>query len=654
MHDKVHTGRWGWKVAGVILLAAVVSFGLLLTSALPSDYVQKKALGWGQSRLGRDVSLEGPLTINWDWFTPHIRAKKLRIANMPGMRDPYMLDISQIDFTLRLWPLLRGRLEIPQLHIQNPQMFLEKKTAQLKNWDFPPASEATAVKKAVVPEERSDFPILGVIRVNGGKIVYKDHPRDLDMTLHVDTVKGKGEEDESFALKGEGVLEEQKFTLKAAGGSLELLRDTNKEFPLAFEIDVAQTIFSLDGTFTDPVQLQGLDATLNLQGRNLADLFYLLHIPFPPTPAYNLKGHLEKQGDQWTFTKFSGRVGNSDLSGTVVYNTENERPLLTGNLFSKRMDVADLGGLIGMSPAKNSQGNKKGGILPDVPINLKRLRAGDMDLNLTAAKLHAPGWPLSDMKTHISLKNGLLVLKPLQFGVADGVVKGFIQMNGRKAVPQVKMDVILRGLSLRRFFTGTHFEAFSKGYFGGQVVMEGPGSSLKQVLGKSDGHIVLILAGGKISRLLIEAADIDIAELMPLLLGKDKTTDIRCGIADFNARDGQLKSELFLLDTTDTNLQGKVEVDLERETIDASLDAHPKDISLLSLQSKILLKGKLNKPTIMIDPVSTGLRGLGAVALGTIAPVAALLPFIELGGGRDADCNQLILDAQGSSKQSAR
>ena len=138
------------------------------------------------------------------------------------------------------------------------------------------------------------------------------------------------------------------------------------------------------------------------------------------------------------------------------------------------------------------------------------------------------------------------------------------------------------------------------------------------------------------------AANLDIAKMAPLFFGKDKTTDIRCGAGDFVVADGLLTSQVFVLDTEASNLQGKAMINLKDETINASIEARPKDPSLLALQSKVLIAGKLRSPAVTIDPLSTGMRGAAAIALGAIAPVLAFLPFIEPATGKDSNCSALL------------
>lgn len=625
-----------WSIGIILALAVIAGSAVVAADILLNDQAATRI----STKIGREVSIGGPIDIKWRW-TPHIRARGIRLANAPGAQDPYMVDIAEADFTVKIWKLLYGRLEIPEIELRQPKVILEREDEDTRNWDLPFASSKNAAINAALPSDRHDMPIIGRIRITEGQLIYRDRPRKLDLDLGIDIARGQTRKDAHFTLKGTGKLADRDFKLTAEGGSLEMLRDARRDYPLALTIEFGATKIALDGTFRDPVQLKGLDSSLKMSGDSLADLFYVTGIPLPITPAYTLEGRLGKTDGVWTFEDFRGTVGGSDLSGRLVYDTDRERSLLSGMLLSDTLDVKDLGGFIGLSSKAPPQGGR---LLPDVPIELARLRAADIDIAFKANRLNAPGWPLSAMDTKIRLNDGLLEFDPISFGLAGGTVSGALSFNGRTDVPDVKIGLDLKNLGLRQFLKNARFNELSEGRFGGHIDLRGHGKSLAQVLGDSDGHVTLIMAGGRISLVVVEAADIDIAQLMPLILGKkNKTTPVHCAVADFTVKSGVLNSKIFVLDTGDSNIQGKAKVDLEKETINASIDAHPKDSSPLALQSKILLTGNLKKPGVMIDPVSTGLRGAAAVAAGAVlTPFAAILPFIEMEKGKDSNCAKLI------------
>jgi len=235
----------------------------------------------------------------------------------------------------------------------------------------------------------------------------------------------------------------------------------------------------------------------------------------------------------------------------------------------------------------------------------------------------------------------LLEMKPLRFGLADGKADGFMVLDGRKDVPAAQIDMAFEKLSLKSFFNGKKFGALSNGVFDARTKLTGDGASMAKILGNSNGRIAVVLPSGQVSLLLVRAADLDV-KLIPLLVGKDKTTNIRCGVGDFAVNNGMLNSQIFVLDTEASNIKGKAQINLKNEAMDASIEARSKDPSLLALQSKILIVGKLRDPHVTIDPLSTGVRGAAAVALAALAPVVAFLPFIEPGTGKNSNCSALL------------
>ena len=109
------------------------------------------------------------------------------------------------------------------------------------------------------------------------------------------------------------------------------------------------------GSISSLADLAGIDATFDLQGQNLDDLYKLLGVVLPSTPPYKLRGKLDKQDKLWAVSQIQGMLGKSDLSGALSFDQSAAVPLLTGKVQSKVMDFADLGSVIGMAPSGRRQ-----------------------------------------------------------------------------------------------------------------------------------------------------------------------------------------------------------------------------------------------------------------------------------------------------------
>jgi uncharacterized protein involved in outer membrane biogenesis len=642
----------------VVLILLLLIVAVLWGPALIQSLVGSRA----SSALGRDFSIE-KTHISWDWTTPHVELTGIRLGNIPKGSEPAMVGIEKLDFHIRMWKLLLGQINLPDITITKPRILLEKLDENTKNWDFPVFSQANVVKAAVIPTDRGNFPYIGTVMVRDGTLIYRDAPHKITMNLAIDVAEGNGGDDagQGVRLSGSGTLQEKKFELDAKGGSIAMLRGISKDpFPLNLHIVMGDTKVNVEGTFTDPVKLKGIDAKLDISGHKMSDLFYLTNIPLPPTPPYSLSGTIKEANDIWTFNNFKGRVGDSDLSGDLSYDTSGKRGFVKADLSSNKLDMADLSGFIGEPPSdkpgKTAAPEQKAAarakaassrLLPDVPINLTRLRATDMDVQLKAKRLNAPGWPIENMLVRFDLKDGLLKLDPLQFGVANGKVEGSLILDGRKDVPRVESDLVLKRLSLKQFFENAHFKQLSSGQFGGRFKITGYGKSLADVMADSDGRVILMMAGGSVSELLVDAAGLDFGKATIALLGKDKSTAIRCAIGDFGVKDGALTSDIFAFDTTISNVEGRARINLKNETIDASVEAHPKEATLAASGTPITVTGKLKNPSIGISPEALAARGGAAAALTAfLTPLAGLIPFIELGLGEDSDCRGLLNQAK--------
>jgi uncharacterized protein involved in outer membrane biogenesis len=262
----------------------------------------------------------------------------------------------------------------------------------------------------------------------------------------------------------------------------------------------------------------------------------------------------------------------------------------------------------------------------------------DADVKLKAARINAPGWPLEDMQAHLLLENGLLKLDPLNFGVADGDIRSVVSMDARRSPIRTRADITARKLTLAKLLPKVKLAEDAVGKVGGRIALTGNGNSIASMLATSDGDVAVGMGQGQISNLLMEFAGLDLAEILKFKLTHDRKIPIRCAFGDFAVADGVMTARSLAFDTSDTILVGSGTIDLGDERLDLLIRPRPKDRSLLALRTPLTVTGSFKQPNARPDFKRLGLRGAVAVALGSIAPPAALLATIELGPGKDAGC----------------
>ncbi len=570
----------------------------------------------------------------------------LSIANADWGQSPSLVKFEQAEVTIRVMPLLRGRVVLPSVHLVRPDIALEKNADGKSNWDFSQNPAGVAAAEATAPDERSEFPIIGSLRIDEGKVRYVDQPAQIAVDLDISTATGTGGAEDTVRLEGVGRLAGDLFRLRFAGGSLLSLREEIKPYPVSLAVEVGETKIGIEGTVKDPVQMKGFDTQLKLSGPSLSKLFPVLGVALPPTPAYSIEGRLTRDDTVWQFNRFAGRVGGSDLRGDLKFTTgggEEVRPRLEGQMVSAKLNFADLGGVVGGGDgAAKADPNR---VIPDTPIDLGRLRAMDADVRFEGKSITGTGLPIDNLSTHIKLTSGVAVLNPLRFGVAYGEINGALKLDGSKDVPHLELKSEIRRISLNRLLP-EKLGKESTGEFAGSIELRGTGRSTADFLGRSDGRISLFMAGGQLNLILAEIAGLDVGETLGLLLGdKQKTVPIRCAVADFDVTQGVMLTKTVVFDTTDTNIAGRGSVSLSDEGLDLVISPHPKDVSLFSLRAPILVQGSFRKPRVIPDPATLAARVGGAVALGVVlTPLAALIPLIESGLGKDSDCHGLVTE----------
>jgi uncharacterized protein involved in outer membrane biogenesis len=629
------------------ILAGVIVALALVVMVFPWDTLRGPLGRRLSDTLGRTVVFDGQLSAHFG-RTSQLVAEGVHIANTSWGSEPRMLEIKRLSLSLSLPSLLRGRLAFPELRLEEPNLLLEKNREGEANWHF--VNPQAAAIAATVPTTRTEVPIIDHIVIEEGHIAYREPARNIDIDSRVNTAVGGGSVGQSLHIAGSGTFQKTPFHLVVEGGAIEVLRDDSSPYPLHIEAHVGDTKASVTGTITDPLQMSGVDLEMHLSGQDMAATFPIFGIPIPHTPAYALVGRLQRQGDIWAFHEFSGRVGSSDLSGSLSVAPGQARAKLTATLLSQNLDSRDLSGFIGGRPGHDDASQSAERVLPNTPVNLDELRAMDMDVHFEGRHVQASGLPIDNLKARLVIDDGRAVLDPISFGLARGAVAGTVVLDGRQALPKASFDLRVDRVKFRDFFQGTRFVDQADGIIAGRVNLVGSGHSTAEILAHSDGRLAIFMGDGSFSSLAVSLVGLDIANALGLIATHDKPVAVRCMVADLSVHQGLAKADALVLDTTASAITGQGSINLGDESLDLRLSPHPKEATLLSARADVLVTGTFQQPSARIDLMVEAARGTAAAALAAfLTPLGALLPFIDLGLGEDSPCAQLIGDAKAGS-----
>lgn len=655
--------RRAWRV----LLATVLA--LLVTVAIG------EAVGWPflagplQQLLGQ--GLDRPVQISpGPGFAvrfvghPRLRATQLTVA-APGWSDaPHLLLAQDLEVELRwvdLWRARQGQpLRIHRLQAATLDVHLERQADGRASWTLgrQPAADAPP---APLPRVGSLLPGRALIHV-------RDHTQALELQARLTREADRDGADTTGAvqwlLRADGLLRQLPVQIEMDASSEPSAAPAEGSLaPLYLKLKAHVGRARLDYTGYAHDLLQGvvLDGRFKLQGPSLAAVGDLVGVTLPTTAAFQSRGSVVKQGSRWRVQVDDATIGASRLDGRFVYAGGLRVPLLTGRLGGSRLLLRDLGPVVGVAAAPAPEAAASAAplkvalhkVLPGRPFDLGALRAMDAQVEIDIASVDLNTRllePLHPLRATLGLKGGVLSVGAIDARTAQGRLTGQLGLDGRGALALWTADLRWSGLRLEQWIRQERAAAappWVSGQLNGRVTVQGRGRSTAEILATLTGTARSDLQGGVVSQLAIEAAGLDLAESLGLLVTGDRVLPVTCAVADLVADGGVWRTRTLVLDTPDSTLWVDGTVALDSETMDLRVVVSPRDLSPLALRSPLRLRGSLANPVVSVDKGPLGRKVATSLLLALLNPLAALIPLIDTGsaaaaGRGGADCQRLM------------
>ena len=650
--------RWIGGVV-IVLVLLVVCLGLIDWNAARGPLSRMLS-----HRLERQVTIGGLLQVHLFSTTPSLNVENLTISNPDWAGGGNMLVLPRLHVAVVLSRLFMGRLVLQTLELDHPKVSLLRDEKGRANWEFGNPDRASST-----PQKPTRLPPLRHFALQGGDLAVDDAIRKLTFHGMVGaTENGAGQTSEPFQLRGQGTLNKEPFKLSFEGDAL---LDIKLDHPYQFKtrIDAGPSSATLSGKIAKPFDFGGIDADIELQGHNLANLYYLTNLALPLTPPYRLSLQLHRDGNHFALDNIVGKVGASDLrgQGTVDLAEKDGRPKLTASLASQSLNLGDLGVAFGVGvPQPSEEGGKPSQapppqqqpisplLLPTFQFQFDRLRAMDAAVDFRADSVQTQKIPFQNVSFKLKLDHGILTIDPIDFQMPAGKLAGHIRLDTSGGTPDTNLDIRLSDIQLNQFKSSkSSGPPPVQGVMQGRLRVEGHGNSVHAIAADASGTVSVVLPHGDMRAAFAELAGIDVVRGLGLLLGKnDESIAIRCGIIAFQLKDGDAQAQHLVFDTTNVLVTGDGRITLDDEKLDLNLKGQPKKFRFARLRSPINIRGTLRHPSISLS--TPELIKLGAVAAGLAAiatPVAAVLAFIDPGLAKDADCAGLTDETQDMVQQ---
>jgi uncharacterized protein involved in outer membrane biogenesis len=680
------TGKVISWVVGILLLLVVVVIIVIATfdwNRLKPTINQKVS-----TELNRPFAIRGDLGVVWErnkeengwrsWVPwPHVHAEDIILGNPPEIPEVTMVHLPRVDATLAPLALLTKTVYIPWIKLVQPDARLIRLSDKNDNWTFKlaGADDKEADKQPSAWSFRMDN-----ILFDKGRITVDDKVTNADIEIIVDPLgkplpfsevsgaKPTGKDaakagDYVFGLKLQGRYNGEPLEgTGKIGGMLALRSEGDTAFPVQADVRSGSSRVALIGTINDPMKMGGVDLRLKFSGDSLGNLYDLTGVLLPDTPPFETDGHLlakidTEKGSVFRYQNFNGRIGDSDIHGSLTYSQGKPRPKLEGDLESKQLRLADLGPLIGVDSGKGAQQSKKAEenkgektvqpadkVLPYDRFETDKWDVMDADVRFKGGRIeHSGTLPLSDLSTHVILKNADLRLQPLKFGMAGGTISANIHLEGDKKPMQGTADIKARRLQLKQLMPKVESMQKTLGELNGDADIRGRGNSVAALLGSSDGNLKLLMNDGLISRNLMEIVGLNVGNYIVGQIFGDDEVRINCAAANLDLRGGVATPRIFAFDTENALINVTGTTNFASERLDLTIDPESKGIRIITLRSPLYVRGTFKNPDAGVKAGPLIARGAVAAALATlVTPAAALLALVSPSEGNQNQCQNIL------------
>jgi uncharacterized protein involved in outer membrane biogenesis len=391
------------------------------------------------------------------------------------------------------------------------------------------------------------------------------------------------------------------------------------------------------GKVEDLLSLRGVDLAVKATGREFAEIGALIGTKLPELGSFNLSGNLTGSRTALALEDSSAIVGKTDLNGSAKVEFRN-RPKITLVLAS---------GLIDLTPfvQESKDGEKKLAkererdrrLFPDDPLPFRLLQKVDADIVLKARRIQVKEAGLEFGRLILSLDDSELAIDTLEAVYKGAKISGHAHFYPGSP-PTIATKFLAQNFDLGGFLRETGASDEIEEHLDIAADLKSRGDSVHTLMANLDGTAGAVMGKGYASKYL-DLLGMDLSRKVIPFWGKHKEAGrIKCGVIQFDIKNGLATSQAFVFNTKLTVITGEGEINLATEQVNFLLSPEPKRFSLFSLATKLRVEGSIQDPTVRPDMASLAKKGIKSLSALVVGPLGLLAPFVNLGAHQKHPC----------------
>jgi len=396
--------------------------------------------------------------------------------------------------------------------------------------------------------------------------------------------------------------------LRLESGRLAELARPGSAIPVAVEARAAGAHLRLVAQAQTPIGQARGTLALQASGERLDSLDPLARVALPPWGPWSLSANVSTAGGGYRLESMTIGSGSTRLEGEGRLDLSTSRPRVTLALRTQTLQLDDFptaGWSATARPASPPRTPPTAGRALEEAAAVARegqrllsreaLMRQDARLDVRVDQVRAGRDRLGGGQLSVGLEAGSLRIDPLRVSMPGGealIRLGYEPLAGDREArvdAQVRIDRFDYGVLARRLRP----DAAVQGRFSAHADLIAT-APLDRLLARGDGRIDLAVWPVDLRAGIFDLWAVNVFVAMLPALDPAAASRINCAIGRFDLRDGQLREERLVIDSTRLRASGRARVDLRDGSLEVRMQPKPKEAQFFSLQTPVEVTGRVD------------------------------------------------------------
>lgn len=596
------------------LITMIIAVVAITIAAFPWGLLKGVLESRMTARFGRPVTIGTMERVDHFGFTTSVRLRDVRVPGPAWAGPADLARVARMEVGFSALSLVTGRLALEDVTIEGAQLHLVRAADGRENWRGSTGRGGTGGGG------------LDQLIVRQSRLTYRDGKQNRHFDLEVDSSPAAG-------LVAQGTGEIRGTPVRIAGKGPAVSGARSGTWPFDIRLTGNDLSMHAKGSMAAPLDTEHMSLEVTARASDLKLIDAVIEAGLFHTQPVVLSAKVRREPDRWLIDRLSGRIGRSDLSGQLTVIKSEGRTKLDGSFESRQLDFDDLSSDEGLRKAAAKKQAIGPRIVPDTKLNLAKIGRTDGRIRLKVSHIvsrHGPS-SLTSLAGTLVLDHRVLTVSPLTIGLRQGRITGsaVVDQGDDGPVPLVRLDLRLTDSSIPALAGGG---GSVTGRVDARAVLSGRGSTIREAVGNSSGRIGLAARDGELPKEIAEALGFDAGGA--LLARQEDRATLRCVVVGLTMRDGSGRAGPFVVDTSQSRLDGQGTIAFPDERLSIRLTGAPKHDAVLKLPGSATMTGTISEPNIHVPrevkSVGNVLKAIGRAITGRQGPAA-----------QDADCGAL-------------